>query len=223
MNLNDMLAAARDGGFYSSAAVAAGVNAKVARVALENMCPEIAARMKARAADDPDLFDDLVALLEDGAAEATLKNAGALTGKEAITDGNAILKDIYGSKDAAMKALKPLAGDVPAKALGKLAPIAATAVVAALTEASQPMALSGASTAAGSGGLLDTIVGAIVSGVVSEAKRQISQRTGMRWSTRRRSSSRSRKRKTPSRSRKATTRRPSSLSLEDIFRSILKS
>lgn len=224
MSLNALLAGAQGGNLHAHVAQAVGLDAGVTRAAMEGLCPAIAQQMKSKAAEDADLFDDLLSLLEEGAEGSPLEDASALTGAEAQSDGNEILKDIYGTKAKALKGLAALAPDVPAKALASLAAISATAVVAALTQANQPMTLTGASTAiGGGGGILGTIVDAVVRGVVSEAKRQVSQRTGVRWGTRRRRYSTRRKttskRKTSSSSRK----RSSSISLEDIFRSILKS
>lgn len=222
MSLNALLASAQGGSLHAKVASALGVDEKTARSAMDALCPAIAQQMKAAAAADEDLFDDLLSLLEEGSEGSPLEDAEALTGAEARSDGNEILKDIYGSKDKGLKALASLAPGVPAKALAPLAAISATAVVAALTQANQPMALTGAQTAIGGGGILGSIVEAVVRGVVSEAKRQVSQRTGVRWGTRRRSSSTRRRKTTKRKTSSSSRKRSSAISLEDIFRSILK-
>ena len=233
MNLIRMLEAAQGGQLFANVAAVIKADPQATRAAMEALCPAIAQRLLDAASADDGLMQSLVEVLEDGAEGSLLHDADALTGKESIADGEMILEDIYGSTDEAMQALKPLASGISASTLPKLAAISATAVVAALTHAQRPMALAGTQQAIGGGGLLGTIMDALVKGVVSEATRQIRQRTGIGWGTRRRTSRRkttTRKtaaRKTTAR-KKAATRKTStrgksssSISIESIIRDIL--
>lgn len=233
MNLIRMLEAAQGGQLFANVAAAIKSDPQSTQAAMEALCPAIAQQLLDAASAYDGLMQSLVEVLEDGAEGSPLHDADALTGKESIADGGMILEDVYGSKDEALDALGPLASGVSTSALPKLAAISATAVVAALTQAQMPMALTGAQPAIGGGGILGTIMDALVKGVVSEATRQIRQRTGIGWGTRRRTTRRkttTRKtsaRKTAARkktaTRKTSTRRKTSaaISIENIIRDML--
>lgn len=240
MNLIRMLEGAQGGHFYATVAASIGADAEATRAAMESLCPSIAQELQTRAAEDDGLMQALMEVLEDGSQGPPLEDAGALTHAEAIKDGEAILEDVYGSLAAAESALRAAAPDISGAAFPKLAAISATAVVAALVQAQMPMMLTGAQPAMSGGGILGTIVDALVKGVMQEATRQLKRRTTSRWRSSRTSS---RKRKTAatkratarkSTTRKTTTRkasarkkapgrRSSSISIEDIFRDIFGS
>lgn len=214
MALIDMLAGAQGGSFFANVAAASGLGAAETRRVLGVIGPAIAGQLKGKAEADPEAFEDLLDLVEDG-SDTDLDDRDSMTGPEAVADGNAILADIYGSRNAAIVDMRKMAGDVPEAALEKLAAIAATSVLAALA-GSQAMAAqppAGAETAARTGGgLLGTIVSAIVKGAVQGAARQLAPRRRRRshsgyLGTRRRRTTR--RRRMPGRS------------LDDIFAAIL--
>ena len=236
MNLIRMLETAQGGQLFANVAAAIKADPLSTRAAMEALCPAIAQQLLDAASADEGLMQSLVEVLEDGAEGSPLQDADALTGKESITDGEMILEDIYGSTDEAMQALKPLASDISTSTLPTLAAISTTAVVAALTQAQMPMTLTGTQQAIGGGGILGTIMDALVKGVVSEATRQIRQRTGIGWGTRRRTTRRkaatrkttarkttARKKTSKTATRKTSTRRKtsSSISIESIIRDML--
>jgi hypothetical protein len=232
MNLIRMLEAAQGGQLFANVAAAIKADPQSTRAAMEALCPAIAQQLLDAARADDGLMQSLVEVLEDGAEGSPLQDADALTGRESIDDGQMILEDVYGSTDEALEALGPLVSGVSAPALRKLAAISATAVVAALTQAQMPMTLTGTQQAMGGGGILGTIMDALVKGVVSEATRQIRQRTGIGWGTRRRTTRKTTARKTTARktstrkkaaTRKTSTRRKpsSSISIESIIRDML--
>lgn len=240
MNLIRMLEGAQGGHLYATVAASIGADAEATRAAMESLCPSIAHELKARAAEDDGLMQALMEVLEDGAQGLPLEDAGALTDAEAIKDGEAILEDVYGSSAAAESSLRAAAPDIAETAFPKLAAISATAVVASLVQANMPMMLTGAQPAMSGGGILGTIVDALVKGVVQEATRQLKRRTTSRWrssrtssrkrktaSTKRTTARKSTTRKTTIRKasarRKAPGRRSSSMSVEDIFRDIFGS
>jgi hypothetical protein len=216
MSLMTMMPGAQGSGLFANIAATVGLDESSTRTAMEALCPVIAAKLKARAEEDAELYESLIDLVEDGAENGLDADADALTGAEAITDGAAILTDVYGSRKAALAALRSVAGNIPEAAFAKLAAISATSVVAALVQSGKAMTLSSAQSEEG-GGLLGTIIGAVVAGVVQGATRQLKAKTRRRSTSYSRSRSRTRSR------RKSTNRkrRSSSLSLEDLFSAIL--
>jgi hypothetical protein len=212
MSLTSILDTGNGGETIAQVAEAAGVDAATARRAMDALCPVIASQLQAKAKDDPGLVDDLAGLLEDNA------DAG-IAGSEAMHDGNAMLSKLYGSQTEAKAALAPVVDGVSGAALLRLAAISVVAVIAAVNQQSEAMPLAGAQAAAGSGssGILGTIIGAVITGAVQGAVRQLSAK-------RRRSTSNStRKRKSTSHNKKTTTRkrrtttRITARALEDIL------
>src|SRR5215210_2369717 len=105
MSLMTMLANARGGQFFAEVARSVDLDVSETRKAMAALCPAIALQLKSRASQDAELFDTLMDLIEDGAEGSPLEDPDAMTGAEAVSDGNAILGDIYGSRNAAMVAL----------------------------------------------------------------------------------------------------------------------
>jgi hypothetical protein len=212
MSFMSALAGTESGNIYMAAAVAAGVDPAEAEHGMAAMSPAIARKLKARAEADPEAFEDLLDLLEDNGDAV---DAESIAGPDAISDGNAILTDIYGSRNSAITEMRQVAGDLPETALSKLAAISATAVLASLARAhTQAMPLAGTSQAMGDGGgLLSTIVSAVIKGAVEGASRQLAPKR-----RRRRSYSGYFGTK-----RKRTTRRKrrTGISIDDIFAEIL--
>ncbi len=209
MGLIEMLASAQGGRYFASVAAACGVDEATARAALGKIAPEIASKLRDRAEADPDSFENLIDLLEDGENSSDLDDPAATTGAEAISDGKAVLKDLYGSN---LSPLKSMAPGVEGAAFDKLSAIGATSVLASLAKSySVPQALAGSTGQAG-GGLFGTILSAVVEGLVKGATRQLAPKRrrrrsyGSYWGAPRR----------PARRRRA--RQPS---LNDIFGSIL--
>lgn len=221
MSLMRILEQAQGGGLFT--AVAHGLDLDTAQTgkAMAKLCPAIATELHARAAEDEELFQSLLELIEDNGEANLLEDGRALTGPEAIADGNAILDDLYGSRSAAMAALRKVDDTIPERELSKLAPISATAVVAALARANRPLALAaGQAQAATAGsaaqGFFTALVSAIVAGIVSALTRKLASGT-----RRPRSTGYAR---TRSRRKTASTRRrrkTAGASVEDVFRDIL--
>lgn len=202
----------RNGRFFQDAAEISGVEEEEARKALARLVPAIARRLKAKAEQDAEAYEDLLDLLEDGA------DLDDLAGAEAVADGNAILSEIYGSRNAAITEARKLAADLAEIALAKLAAIAATAVLASLARRHAPaMGLVGAQAASREGSLLGTIVAAIVKGAVEGAARQLAPKRRRRRRTYGSYFGRKRRRTPVTRRRK----RSPTLSLDDIFADIL--
>lgn len=233
MSLMTMLGNAQGGQLFAQVGRVVELDAAATRKAMDALCPAIALQLEAEARKDPELLDTLLDLLEDGAEGMPLDDPEALTGAEAIADGNAILDDIYGTRTAAMAAMGLLAGDVPETTLAKLAPMSATAVVAALTQANVPMSLTGVQPAKGTSrdGILSTIINAIIAGAVQSILRQLAPKKRKSTSSYSRSKSKSKSKSTRSRSKTKSSSRKKSAStqkkktsataVEDIFREIL--
>ena len=212
MALMDILAAAQGGALYANAGKVVDLGPAETAAAMAVMCPAIARQLKAKSQEDPATFESLLDLLEEGADGSVIDDAEALTGSEAIADGNAILVDIYGTRNVAITEMRKLAGNVPEIALAKLAAISATAVLGALAKSQAPSTLTGAAPAAsGGGGIISMIVSALIKGVVQSVMRQLAPRR------RRYTSYASRRRN----GRAASKRRARQASLEDIFGDIL--
>jgi len=225
MSLMSMLDQAQGGRLFTVVAKSVDLDEAQTRKAMGKLCPAIAERLHARAAQDDELFQSLLDLISDNGAASPLDDADSLTGIEAVSDGNAILDDVFGSRSAAMAALRSADPSIPERELAKLAPISATAVVAALEQSNRPLALASepapAAGAASGQGVFGALVAAIIAGIVAALKRKLTASTRRRRST---SYSRTRtQRRTTSagRSRAPARRRTANASVEDIFKDIL--
>jgi hypothetical protein len=211
MAIIDILSAAQGGRFFSNVAAVTGLDAASAEAALGKFAPAIATKLKDKAASDPEAFENLLDLLEDGDG-SDLNDADAITSSEAFSDGREILEDLYGSAGAAATAMGKLVPTLDTAAVAKLSAISATSVLAALA-ASNAQTLTGGGAAAAepaSGGLLSVIVGALVEGLMKGAQRQLAPKRRRRRYTSYYGTRRPR-----------TRRRKRTVGLDDIFKDIL--
>ena len=202
------------GALFAAVAKATGLGAPQCRDAMEGLCAAIASALKAKAQSDADLHESLLDLLEDNGEDFSLDDPDDLTSAEAIADGEAILADVYGSREAALAALLGPAGSIGGAPLAKLAAISATSVVAALAQpVPAAMPLAGAQQAVSGGGIIGILVSSLIKGAVQAAARQLApkrlRRSYRRYATRRKT-------------KRSTARRAGSV-LEDIFAEILGS
>lgn len=226
MSLMSMLDQAQGGRLFTVVARSVDLDEAQTRKAMTKLCPAIAERLHIRATQDEELFQSLLDLISDNGAGAPLDDADALTGAEAVSDGNAILDDVFGSRSEAMAALRSADPSIPERELAKLAPISATAVVAALEQANRPLALAAAEPqraagAASGQGFFGALVAAIVAGIVSALTKKLSASTRRRRSTTYSRTRTQRRTATASRSRAPARRRTANASVEDIFKDIL--
>ena len=225
MSLMSMLDQAQGGGLYAAVARSVDLDEDQTRKAMRQLCPTIAERLHGKAKADEDLFQSLLDLISDNGAASPLEDADSLTGPEAIADGNAILDDVFGSRSAAMAALRTADPTLPERELARLAPISATAVVAALEQANKPLALASAplpaAGAASGQGFFSALIGAIIAGILSALTRQLRASTRRRRPATYSGTRKQRRTTTASRSRTPTRRRTASASVEDVFRDIL--
>jgi hypothetical protein len=172
---------------------------------MTRLAPAIAEAMQAKAAADADFADDLSELLDDRADGGVLDEPAAFADGQSQIDGAALLTAVYGSSDAALKALSPLAPAASGR-LPQLAELSAVAVVGAMAKAHDAGSSLSIATASG-GGFVQEIIAALIKGALQGITRQILPR---------------RRRYTDYFGRKRTSRRRSSSpSLNDIFGAIL--
>ena len=211
MTLMSILAEAQGGDYFASVAKACGMTASDAKSALDRLCPAIAVHLKSKAQSDNDAFEALLDLLDDGVDGNDLD---ALTDAEAISDGNAVLKDLYGSASAALAEMKQLVPALDNAQAEKISAIAATSVLAVLAKTyAAPVPLASAPGGAPQGGgILGTIVSAVLKGALQGVARQLAPKRRRR---------RSYSSYFGTRRRKTTRRRKRSISLDDIFGQIL--
>jgi hypothetical protein len=209
MTLMSILATSDNGNYFNGVAQACGMSAGEAKSALERLCPAIASRLKAKMQSDNNAFDALLDLLDEG------DDLDGLTDGEAIADGKAVLDDLYGSPAAALAEMKKLASGLSDTQYENISAIAATSVLAVLAKSyATPATLaSGTGDAPQGGGILATIIAALVKGLLQGARSQLAPRRRRRRSytsyfgTRRKTTRRKRRARTPT--------------LEDIFGQIL--
>ncbi|MDO8352391.1 MAG: DUF937 domain-containing protein [Aestuariivirga sp.] len=209
MTLMSILAASGNGKYFDGVAQACNMSADEAKSTLERLCPAIAAQLKAKAQGDNDSFEALLDLLDEG------DDLNGLTDGEAIADGKAVLDDLYGSPAGALAEMKKLAPGLSDAQYGNISAIAATSVLAVLAKSyATPATLAGsAGDAPQGGGILATIIAALIKGLLQGARSQLAPRRRRRRSY---TSYFGTRRKTTRRKRRATTP-----TLEDIFGQIL--
>jgi Bacterial protein of unknown function (DUF937) len=213
MSLLSLLSSAQNGRFFANAGLASGLAEADAKMAISALAPAIAAQLKIKAESDPQAFDALLDLLEDGGDVSDLDDIDAMTGGEALADGADILRDLYGSDRSALKKLAPV---LSADQLQNISCISATAVLAALA-ATQPAPVASLENKVSDlkpakTGFLSVLLAALFKGLLQGTARQIlpkrrrRRRYGYSYATGRK----------PARRR---TRKPA---LNDIFDAILK-
>lgn len=187
MGVMDILRNAQGGRFFAHAGAAAGVDAATAERALSRLTPAIVLQLRRRA-EDAHAFEGLLDLLEDGDGDSFLDDPSLMDDPELVSDGEAVLADIYGSTAASDQALGISPGDAPAR---KLAAIGASAVLAALARNyNRPLSLVGATPAKSDdaaeeapGGIISTIVEAVIKGAVQGATGEIRPKRRRRRTT----------------------------------------
>ena len=209
MKLMTILAASGSGNYFEGVAQACNMSTATAKSVLERLCPAIAMQLQAKMQSDNNAFEALLDLLDEG------DDLNGLTDEEAIADGKAALHDLYGSPAVVLAEMKKLAPGLSVAQYENISAIAATSVLAVLAKSYATPATLASSTgeAPQSGGILATIVAAILKGLLQGARSQLAPRRRRRRSY---SSYFGTKRKTTRRKRRVKTP-----SLEEIFGQIL--
>jgi hypothetical protein len=212
MSIIAILTSAQGGNFFGNVASATGLQVAQAENAISAFAPVIATKLKDKASADPEAFETLLDLLEDGDG-SDINDPDMICGSEAVSDGREILEDLYGSASAAQSALGKLAPSLDTAAVAKLGAISATSVLAALGVSGQAQGLSSNTQQAaspGGGGILSVIIAAVLKGFMQSAQRQLAPKR-----RRRRYTSYYGRRPAPRRKRRR------SVGLDDLFKDIL--
>ncbi len=210
MSLMSILATSDNGHYFGNVAQDCSMSAGDAKSVLERLCPAIARQLQAKMQSDNNAFEALLDLLDEGG------DLDGLTDSEAIADGKAVLDYLYGSTPAALAEMKKLAPGLSDTQYENISAIAATSVLAVLAKSCAAPATLAASTgdALRGGGILATIIAAILKGLLQGARSQLAPKRRRRRSYT--SYFGTRRRKTTRRKRRARTP-----TLEDIFGKIL--
>ncbi len=213
MSIIDILEKAERGKFFANAAAACGLDAATARQISTRLAPVIAQRVKDKAAETPDAFENLLDMLEDD-GDVDLQSEGSLTDRDAQADGAEILNDLYGSAAATNAVFKGMGGAIDKAALSTLVSINAVAVLAALAashaQTSSGTKVQAANTTTAGGGFFSVLFAAMLKAILQSAQRQLAPKR------RRRRYSGYFGRRAPVR-----RRRKRSVGLEDVFKEIL--
>jgi hypothetical protein len=210
MTLMSILATSDNGNYFGNVARACSMSAGDAKSALEWLCPAIARQLQAKMQSDNNAFEALLDLLDEG------DDLNGLTDGEAIADGKAVLEDLYGSPAAALAEMKKLVPGLSDSQYENISAIAATSVLAVLAKSyATPVTLAGSTgEAPQGGGILATLIAALIKGLLQGLRSQLAPRRRRRRSY---TSYFGTRRKTTRRKRRATTP-----TLEDIFGQILR-
>jgi hypothetical protein len=178
MTLMSILAASGNGNYFDGVAQACNMSTAAAKSALERLCPAIAKQLKAKAQSDNDSFEALLDLVDEG------DDLNGLTDSEAIADGEAVLDDLYGSPAAALAEMKKLAPGLSDAQYENISAIAATSVLAVLAKSNATPATLAGSTGEvpQGGGILSTIIAAIIKGLLQGARSQLAPKRRRRRS-----------------------------------------
>ena len=210
MTMMSLLSKTENGDYFGRVGLACNMSAATAEVSLARLCPAIALRLKEKSANDNNAFEALLDLLDEG------DDLTGLTDAEAIADGKAVLADLYGSTPAALAEMKKLAPGMSDAQSENISAIAATSVLAVLAKSyTAPAPLAGSTgEAPQGGGLMATIMAAVIAGLLQALRSKFAPRRRRRRSYT--SYFGTKRRKTARRKRRAKTP-----TLEDIFGQIL--
>ena len=232
--LLDRITSAGNGAQLAALATAAGLRTEELAALLRKQVPEVALRIHARAADDEAELDAIFDILEDGEAVRYLADPRYLTSRAAVADGEDILAHLYGSLDKARATIRDedIPEGVSRTQAERLLTWAATLTVAAMSERYQREVapalglMGGGVTAASgaSGGLLATVLNALLQGLVRGLRDALLPRRRRRYSRRYRRYSRSYRRRGYARRRsyRRRRRRRSRNTLERVLGDLLK-
>ena len=135
MNILDTILGAQGGGAAAEAGQAVGLSQEQTGAALSALVPALASGLQ-RNASLPGGLDSLLGALTGGEHARYVDDPSALQTPEAVSDGNAILAHILGSKDASRAVASQVAAQtgLGEDVLKKLLPMAATLVMGSLSK-----------------------------------------------------------------------------------------
>lgn len=147
MNIMDILNSAQGTDAGQAIASNFGLDPAQARAVMDKLVPALGAGLQKNVAQ-PGGLEALSRAVQNGGHSRYLEQASALTGSDAIQDGNAILGHLFGSKDVSRGVAKQAASDtgVDYGVIKQMLPMLAAAVMGAMGQ-------QGQAAGSGSGGL----------------------------------------------------------------------
>jgi hypothetical protein len=205
----DIVLNAQNGGAAAAAGRLVGVSPEEAKAACRRLVPEIAARARDKAETDQEAYDELLDLIEDDSTAAVLDDPAVLAAPETQADGENILTALYGAPDRAAAS---------AGKAGPMMPLIAVMTLAAIARRGQAtmMGIADVPARGTGGGLLGTVVSALLAGLVRGLMQALQRRTSS-YGRRRPAYGTRRTRSAATRRRRA--RQPS---LDDLFGEIMR-
>jgi hypothetical protein len=182
VNLLETLMDANGGAVVREMARGLGVEERQAQSGLEQLVPALARGLQ-RNASQPGGLDSLLGALKSGGHQRYLDHPEELAGRESITDGNAILSHILGSKDVSRNVAGRAAREsgLESGLLEKMLPMVAAAAMGSLGKQTSgggtlDALTGGSSNSSGVAGLLESFLdsdrdGAVIDDVLGLAKK----------------------------------------------------
>ena len=190
MNLLEMIMSAQGGGAAQQAGAQLGLNQQQSQSAIAALLPAISSALKQNTAK-PEGFAGLLGALQNGNHDQYLDNPQAVAQPTAITDGNAILGHLFGSKDVSRAVAGHAAQQtgLDTSILKKMLPMVAAMAMGSLSKQTRQPSMAqglaglainqmmgGGQKASGLSGLLGSILGG---GQQKQVRQQHQQGLGM--------------------------------------------
>lgn len=160
MDILSTLLASVQGGAIGEAAKQLGLGSSDSQAVLKKILPALAGGIKQNAAS-PGGLESLAAALGSGNHQRYIDDAAALKDSATVTDGNAILGHLLGSKDVSRRVAAEAAADtgIDADTIKKFLPLAAAAAMGALSKQTAAGRTLAKPDAGGALGILGSLLG----------------------------------------------------------------
>ena len=155
MNLLNLLLDSQNSPAIKQLAATFGLSEDAAKSAVSEMVPALSRGLQKNASTSQGL-EALTGALSKGNHQRYVDQPESLTNNEAVTDGNAILGHIFGSKDVSRQVASHAASatGLDSGILKKMLPMVATMVMGSMSKQATSSGLPGGSDTSGTGGLL---------------------------------------------------------------------
>ena len=162
MNILDSIINAGDGAAVRQLASQLGLNEAQAASAVSALVPALSAGLRQNL-QTPEGLTGLVSALSSGNHQRYINDPAVLSDAATVADGNGILSHVFGSKDVSRQVAARAgahAGLGP-EVMKRMLPLVATLVMGAMSRQTATSGASSPTSAAGAGGLLDMLGGAL--------------------------------------------------------------
>lgn len=160
MNILDAILNEQDGGAVQQLAAKHGIDPEQAQSAISALLPGLTGALQNQVSQGGGGLESILGMLTSGAGQTYLSDPSQIGSESAISDGNNILAQILGSKDAS----RALANQASAQTglgsdmLKQMLPVVASLAMGAMSRQTQQSNLAaGAAAGVGGGGLLDML------------------------------------------------------------------